>query len=125
MNKYISKIKGGVLLFGILCLLAISCKKKETDPYANCGCAGETTQIINNEKAKYLGYGYFTLIDSKTQIFVGLRACKTDTIWKKSESDSLVANYIISGEIKKGCFSGPRLMVQPVDFVVTKIEKIN
>ena len=113
--------------FYVICVLfvaAFSCKNKEEDPNADCGCGGSNTMVVESVKGSYTGNKELvlrlTFNDKPTDVFV--YACTiSDTL--KITADIKNPDYIISGKIKKDCFYGPTLVAVPSSFEVTSIKR--
>ena len=113
--------------FYILCLLlitAFSCKDKDKDPNADCGCDGSTTKVVENVKGSYLGNSNLLLRYTKgdsTFSYTYVAACYfSDTL--KITPDIKNPDYIISGNLKNNCFLGETYMIVPSPFEVKSIK---
>ncbi|WP_221393861.1 hypothetical protein [Dyadobacter sp. NIV53] len=104
-------------------ITALSCKDK--DPNADCGCDGSTTKVVENVKGSYLGSNSFVIrISYDNNIFYEtyVSACNiSDTL--KITTDIKKPNYIISGNIKKECFTDlMTLTARPSQFEIKSIK---
>lgn len=115
----LSKASNWILL--TIIAFAVACHKK--DPAPDCGCEGRTVKRVENVRASLAGSGFFTIFkeDGKTYSAY-VSACKSDSTWEKS-LDFKVPDYIISGNIKLSCFTGPTIMIQSAPIEITAIRK--
>ena len=106
-----------------LLITALSCKDKDKDPNADCGCDGSTTQVVENVKGSYTGKSSLVLYISYEENKVSktyVSACNiTDTL--KITPDINNPDYIISGSIKKDCYRGESIMFVPSAFEVKSV----
>jgi hypothetical protein len=85
-------------------LFVLTCQKKEATP-ASCGCEKKGYRFLDSAEANYLGNGGFLLYDTRDTSFKAVAvACVVDPTWQKS--DSLVRDYIVSGDLKYPCYGG-------------------
>ena len=115
--------------FYLVCLsliTALSCKDKDKDPNADCGCDGSTSKVVENVKGSYTGNNGFVLYisyESNTVSRAYVSACNiADTL--KITPDAQNPDYIISGNIKKGCFQGESLILIPSPFEIKSIKSL-
>ena len=108
----------------LLLITALSCKNKDKDPNADCGCGGSTRKVVENVKGSYTGNNGLLLrisYEPNTASETYVNACNiSDTL--KITPDIKNPDYIISGNIKKDCFYGETLIAVPSAFEVKSIK---
>ncbi|WP_439584717.1 hypothetical protein [Dyadobacter bucti] len=114
-----------VIRIGILCLIFLSCQKKETP---GCGCDGPSVKVVENVQASYLGNSHFLLRltgDSGSPYEEIVRSCTLDEAWTKT-AEITNPDYLISAELKRGCGDTPSYssIYLPDQFKIISIEKV-
>lgn len=99
---------------------------KDSSPSESCGCEGKTIKSVKNLDAVYVGNGYFHIKgtdESKPEILYTFQSCDIMSGSLEVSLEQMVPNYILSGDIKKSCFSGETLVAITPNISITELKK--